>query len=185
MKHDLKRKLHVTNIIITDYSPCPRAKEFNESQILKRYLRRDFSKQLQIDDLGNAIHNSYISHCLRYAFGDCDQSHSEISNRKTYLNAQLNLKLLQLNLDGALLIVDYKIKILPKTSSLHSVIEILEKKPRWITIISDNGSHYHNTELMIILLYWKEWYNINIKNWIFLEAGETKTIIDSHHAITG
>ncbi|RHZ76642.1 hypothetical protein Glove_194g125 [Diversispora epigaea] len=104
---------------------------------------------------------------------------------------------------GALLIVDYKMKILPKSaretkskffgkrgwslhsiliytkdpetnnldiqtydhwsndtkqdawftaSSLHSVIEILEKKPRWITIISDN------------------------------EAGEAKTIIDSHHA---
>ncbi|RHZ76219.1 hypothetical protein Glove_200g8 [Diversispora epigaea] len=153
--------------------------------------------------------------------------------RKSYLNAQLNSKLLQLDLDGALLIVDYKIKILPKSaretkseffgkrgwslhsiliytkdpetnnlniqtydhwsndtkqdawftaSSLHSVIEILEKKPKWITIISDNGPHYHNTELMIILSYWKEWYDISIKNWTFLEAGEAKTIIDSHHA---
>ncbi|CAB5393610.1 unnamed protein product [Rhizophagus irregularis] len=35
---------------------------------------------------------------------------------------------------------------------------------------------------MIILSYWKEWYNISIKNWIFLEAGEAKTTIDSHHA---
>ena len=153
--------------------------------------------------------------------------------RKTYLNAQLNSKLFQLDLDDALLIVDYKMKILPKSaretkseffgkrgwslhsilvytknsethniniqafdhwsndtkqdawftaSSLHSVIETLEKKPTWVTIISDNGPHYHNTELMIILSYWKEWYGISIKNWTFLEAGEAKSAIDSHHA---
>jgi hypothetical protein len=153
--------------------------------------------------------------------------------RKTYLNAQLNSNLLQLDLDGALLIVDYKMRILPKSaretksdffgkrgwslhsilvytknsethnlniqafdhwsndtkqdawftaSSLHGVIETLENKPAWITVISDNGPHYHNTELMIILSHWKEWYGIRIKNWIFLEAGEAKTTIDSHHA---
>jgi len=35
---------------------------------------------------------------------------------------------------------------------------------------------------MIILSYWKEWYGVSIKNWTFLEAGEAKTTIDSHHA---
>ena len=124
--------------------------------------------------------------------------------RKTYLNAQFNAALLDLNEDGALLVVDYKMKILPKTSretkqeffgkkgwalhtvllytkskesfeiniqaidhwstdarqdawfsacSLHSVIENLDVKPKWISIISDNGPHYHNTELMIILVH--------------------------------
>jgi hypothetical protein len=129
--------------------------------------------------------------------------------RKTYLNDQLNSNLLQLDSDGALLIVDYNMRILPKSaretksefffgkrgwslhskliytknsetqnldiqafdhwsndtkqdawftaSSLHGVIKTLEKKPSWITIISDNGPHYHITELMIILsYYWKE-----------------------------
>jgi hypothetical protein len=33
---------------------------------------------LQIDDMGNAIHIPYVSHCLRYAFGDCDQDHPKI-----------------------------------------------------------------------------------------------------------
>ncbi|UZO19770.1 uncharacterized protein OCT59_011041 [Rhizophagus irregularis] len=42
-------------------------------------------------------------------------------------------------------------------SSLHGVIEVLDKKPEWISIILDNGPHYHNSELMIILSYWKEW----------------------------
>ncbi|UZO17066.1 uncharacterized protein OCT59_008428 [Rhizophagus irregularis] len=255
---------------VTD--PGIRKELVNDSQILKRYLHRDYTKQLQIDDMGNAIHIPCVSHCLRHAFGDCNQDHPKICQsceslfeffvklqnnldimhyqdleeykkqlisfmshhaRKTYLNAQLNSNLLQLDSDEALLIVDYKMRILPKSaretkseffgkrgwslhsiliytknsetqnlniqafdhwsndtkqdawftaSSLHGVIETLEKKPSWITIISDNGPHYHNTELMIILSYWKEWYNISIKNWIFLEAGEAKTTIDSHHA---
>ena len=42
--------------------------------------------------------------------------------------------------------------------------------------------HYHCTELMLILGYWKEWYNVIPRKWIFLEAGEAKTTIDSHHA---
>jgi hypothetical protein len=36
--------------------------------------------------------------------------------------------------------------------------------------------------MMIILSHWKDWYNVEIKKWIFLEAGEAKTTIDSHHA---
>jgi len=36
--------------------------------------------------------------------------------RKTYLNSQFNAALLNLNEDGALLVVDYKMKILPKTA---------------------------------------------------------------------
>jgi hypothetical protein len=153
--------------------------------------------------------------------------------RKTYLNAQFNAALLDLNEDGAILVIDYKMKILPKTaretkqeffgkkgwslhtvllytkskesseiniqaidhwstdarqdawfsaSSLHSVIENLEIKPKWVSIISDNGPHYRNSELMIIMSKWYEWYGIQVKKWIFLEAGEAKTSVDSHHA---
>ena len=153
--------------------------------------------------------------------------------RKVYLNAQFNASLLDLDEDGAILVVDFKMKILPKTSretkqdffgkkgwtlhtvllytksnesseinveaidhwstdarqdawftasSLHSVIENLEIKPKWVSIISDNGPHYHNSELMIIMSKWNEWYGIHVKKWIFLEAGEAKTAVDSHHA---
>ncbi|EXX55648.1 hypothetical protein RirG_223620 [Rhizophagus irregularis DAOM 197198w] len=35
---------------------------------------------------------------------------------------------------------------------------------------------------MMILGNWLLWYQINVKKWIFLEAGEAKTTIDSHHA---
>jgi len=51
-----------------------------------------------------------------------------------------------------------------------------------IRIFSDNGGHYHNSELMVIVSYWKKWYNLNVASWQFLEPGETKTIVDSHHA---
>ena len=43
--------------------------------------------------------------------------------------------------------------------------------------------HYHYTELMLIIGHWKEWYNVVPCKWIFLEAGEAKTAIDSHHAL--
>ncbi|RIB07439.1 hypothetical protein C2G38_2214440 [Gigaspora rosea] len=48
--------------------------------------------------------------------------------------------------------------------------------------MSDNGGHYHNAALMMIIGYWPEWYGINVSRWIFLEAGEVKITIDSHHA---
>jgi hypothetical protein len=153
--------------------------------------------------------------------------------RKASLNAQINANLLDLDKKGAIIIVDYKMKILPKSSretkssffgkkgwalhsilvytrkseghqlniqaydhwsadtcqdawftasSLHAVIESLEVKPGWTTFLSDNGPHYHNAELMLILGHWNEWYDITVKKWIFLEAGEAKTSIDSHHA---
>ncbi len=34
---------------------------------------------------------------------------------------------------------------------------------------------------MIIMSKWYEWYGIQVKKWIFLEAGEAKTTVDSHH----
>jgi hypothetical protein len=140
---------------------------------------------------------------------------------------------LELDEDGAVIIVDYKMKILPKkaretkedfygkrgwtlhtvlvfrkkkdgqkldvyaydhwstdtrqdawftASSLDAVFNSLDPKPKYVIIMSDNGPHYHNTEMMLVISYWKEWYNIECKKWIFLEAGEAKTSIDSHHA---
>src|SRR5437763_16671156 len=58
----------------------------------------------------------------------------------------------------------------------------IEKKPKWICIISDNRPHYHNSELMSIVAHWYDWYQIQIRSWLFLELSEAKTTIDSHHA---
>uniref|UniRef100_U9T958 Uncharacterized protein n=1 Tax=Rhizophagus irregularis (strain DAOM 181602 / DAOM 197198 / MUCL 43194) TaxID=747089 RepID=U9T958_RHIID len=153
--------------------------------------------------------------------------------RKIYLNIHVRTNLEELDEEGAVMIVDYKMRILPQSaretkteffgkrgwsfhsvlvytknmeqnqldvqvfdhwsndtrqdawftaSSLHTVIETLNPKPKWVTIMSDNGMHYHCTELMLIIAHWKEWYNIIPRKWIFLEAGEAKTSIDSHHA---
>ena len=134
--------------------------------------------------------------------------------RKVYLNAQFNANLLELDDKGAILVVDYKMKILPKSahenkrdffgkkgwtlhsvlvytrklnsnelnihtfdhwssdpcqdawftaSSLHAVIESLETKPQWISVLSDNGPHYHNADLMMILGYWYDWYQMHVR----------------------
>ncbi|RHZ51445.1 hypothetical protein Glove_478g10 [Diversispora epigaea] len=66
-------------------------------------------------------------------------------------------------------------------SSFEAVFDSLEKKPKWICVISDNGPHYHNSELMAIIAHWYNWYQIEIQSWTFLEPGEAKTTIDSHH----
>ncbi|POG79107.1 hypothetical protein GLOIN_2v1530167 [Rhizophagus irregularis DAOM 181602=DAOM 197198] len=42
--------------------------------------------------------------------------------------------------------------------------------------------HYHCTELMLIIGHLKEWYDVIPRRWLFLEAVEAKTAIDSHHA---
>src|SRR6266498_5661530 len=153
--------------------------------------------------------------------------------RKLYLNTHVQVNLDELDEDGAVIIVDYKMRILPcsaretksqffgkrgwslhsslvytkdannnklnvqvfdhcsddtgqdawfTASSLHTVFKNLDPKPKWITVMSDNGPHYHCTELMLIIGQWKDWYDIVPQKWIFLEAGEAKTLIDSHHA---
>ena len=58
----------------------------------------------------------------------------------------------------------------------------MDPKPLWIKIISDNGGHYHNSELMTIISHWHDWYNIEVRGWVFLELGEAKTTVDSYHA---
>jgi len=35
---------------------------------------------------------------------------------------------------------------------------------------------------MAIISHWYDWYNIEVREWIFLEPGEAKTTVDSHHA---
>ncbi|RHZ71090.1 hypothetical protein Glove_262g77 [Diversispora epigaea] len=153
--------------------------------------------------------------------------------RKTFLNAQFKSSLFQLNKDDALIVADYKMRILPKSaretkeqffgkrgcilqtiliftkkgdemeldvnaydhwstdtkqdawftaSCFEAVFETIEEKPKWISIISDNGPHYHNSELMAIIAHWYDWYQIQVCSWLFLEPGEAKTTIDSHHA---
>ena len=67
-------------------------------------------------------------------------------------------------------------------SAFEAVFETINKKPKWIKVISDNGPHYYNSELMAIVSYWHNWYNVKVRSWLFLEPGEVKTMVDSHHA---
>ncbi|PKB97337.1 hypothetical protein RhiirA5_431840 [Rhizophagus irregularis] len=152
--------------------------------------------------------------------------------RKRYLSAQFNAALDELDDHDAVIIVDYKMRILPATAretkseffgkrgwTLHTtlvfqkkdnekmdvqaydhwscdtkqdawftascfeaVFNTINSRPHWIKIISDNGGHYHNSELMAIISHWYDWYGVEVRGWIFLESGEAKTTVDSHHA---
>ncbi|PKY53385.1 hypothetical protein RhiirA4_425975 [Rhizophagus irregularis] len=35
---------------------------------------------------------------------------------------------------------------------------------------------------MAIISHWYDWYGVEVRGWIFLEPGEAKTTVDSHHA---
>ncbi|RHZ51444.1 hypothetical protein Glove_478g11 [Diversispora epigaea] len=122
---------------------------------LKRHMRRGYEEELEINSNGTLAHNSCISHCLLYAFGDCDQIHqircnkcdqffqlfnllkNQISNdkiqkldenqeklkyylshqtRKVYLNAQFKPLLNSLDDNGAIMICNYKMRVLPKSA---------------------------------------------------------------------
>ncbi|RHZ85698.1 hypothetical protein Glove_62g34 [Diversispora epigaea] len=48
---------------------------------LKRHMRRGYEEELEINSNGTLAHNSCISHCLLYAFGDCDQIHQTRCNK--------------------------------------------------------------------------------------------------------
>ena len=73
--------------------------------------------------------------------------------------------------------------VLFTASCFEVVFNSFEKKLKWVRILSDNGAHYHCAELiMAIITNWKFWYDVEIRSWTFLEAGEAKTTIDSHHA---
>ncbi|UZO13203.1 uncharacterized protein OCT59_004708 [Rhizophagus irregularis] len=218
-----------------------------KSQELRRYIRREYSKELEVTAAVTCSKCESIFSFFEELKAAMSEEYFEILDeyqqkliawmahhaRKTYLNIHVRTNLEELDEEGAVMIVDYKMRILPQSahetkteffgkrgwsfhsvlvytknmeqnqldvqvfdhwsndtcqdawftaSSLHTVIETLNPKPKWVTIMSDNGMHYHCTELMLIIAHWKEWYNIIPRKWIFLEAGEAKTLIDSHHA---
>ncbi|RHZ86975.1 hypothetical protein Glove_41g97 [Diversispora epigaea] len=235
LKRDYENHFHVTKSGMTFHNPyinhcllyafgnctenhnqtCNECQElFSLFENIRSYI--DSTNYEELEDLKNHL-LYYLAH----------------QTRKVYLNAQFNANLLELDEKTALILVDYKMKILLKTaretkndwfgkkgwslhtvmvyrkqnsssvlqvqaynywsadtrqdswftaSSLHAVIENLNPKPESIIVMSDNGGHYHNADLMMIMSFWPEWYNIEVKKWIFLEAGEAKTSIDSHHA---
>ncbi|RHZ72722.1 hypothetical protein Glove_240g36 [Diversispora epigaea] len=181
---------------------------------IRRYIKREYVHELIVKNNGQIEHDECIGHCLPFTFESIVKEKQLLENkkekllhylahqaRKTYLNIQVQANLLKLDKDRTILIVDYKMRILPKSaqetkskffekkgwtlysilmytkqenngklniaafdhwstdtkqdtwftaSSLHAVFEIMFNKPKWIILISDNGPHYHNTEMMLI-----------------------------------
>ncbi|RHZ76925.1 hypothetical protein Glove_187g61 [Diversispora epigaea] len=154
----------------------------NELEILRHHLKRGFENELTINIDGTISHVDTINHCISYAFGECNQEHHTRCNKS---------KLLELDNNGAVLVCDYKMRILPKStretkeqffgkrgwtlhtilvftkqnngsqldvqafdhwatdttqdawftaSSFDAVFNILDPKPKWIRIFSDNGA---------------------------------------------
>ncbi|GES80390.1 hypothetical protein GLOIN_2v1767205 [Rhizophagus clarus] len=101
--------------------------------------------------------------------------------RKAYLNVQFNSILRELDSYGAIIVVNYKcesylqqLKKQKVNFLVSAVFTTMDPKPLWVKIISDNGEHYHNSELMTIISHWYDWYNIEVCGWVFLNQERQK-----------
>ncbi|PKY33820.1 hypothetical protein RhiirB3_453052, partial [Rhizophagus irregularis] len=157
----------IRKLIENKFIDSVKKKEFlDELEQLQRFLKRDYEKNLIINNKGITEHNPCISYCLLWAFGVCTEQHIHASQecaklftffnrlknqlstdlhedldeyqnhllyylahqvRKVYLNAQFNANLLDLDENGTVLVVDYKMKILPK-SARETKAEFFGKK---------------------------------------------------------
>ncbi|GES77637.1 hypothetical protein GLOIN_2v1880126 [Rhizophagus clarus] len=233
-------------VTINFFNKIQRDQLIHELEWLHRHLKRDYKRELFVNENGTADHVDCINHCLLFAFGECMHQHfsrcqecdkiftlfKDLTDRldaiyhpklleyqeqliyylahqtyKAYLNVQFNSILCELDSHGAIIVVDYKMRILPATaretkseffgkrgadikqvawftaSCFESVFTTIDFEPLWVKIISDNGEHYHNSELMTIISHWYDWYNIKVCGWVFLEPGEAKMTVDSHYAM--
>ena len=44
-------------------------------EILRRHLKRDYEKELVMNENGTTDHMDCINHCLLFVFGECKQQH--------------------------------------------------------------------------------------------------------------
>ncbi|CAG8728216.1 1124_t:CDS:2 [Acaulospora morrowiae] len=93
--------------------------------------------------------------------------------RKVYLNTQFQAEILNLDEKDALILADYKMKILEKK---------MTRRLRFRHLTIDNRGHYHSSEVMAVVSNWYQWYTIEVKDWYFFEAGEAKLLVDSYYA---
>ena len=54
--------------------------------------------------------------------------------------------------------------------------------PIWLYISTDNGPHYHNTAVLLYLAEINDTFNLILKEYNNFEAGEGKTVLDTHFA---
>ncbi|CAG8808579.1 12765_t:CDS:2, partial [Gigaspora rosea] len=96
---------------------------------LGRFLKKDYEQEIIIDSNGISKHNLLFRFIDNIKHNTDLSIHSEIEElkdyllcylshqmRKAYLNTQFNTNLLKLYNKGAVLVIDYKMKILPKSA---------------------------------------------------------------------
>jgi hypothetical protein len=72
-----------------------------------------------------------------------------------------------------------------KTGILQPVPSKKTKKTRCVTSLvtwSDNGPHYHNASIILLLMHFSELCPIKLERYSFFEAQKGKMLLDSHFA---
>ncbi|RIB13328.1 hypothetical protein C2G38_2198148 [Gigaspora rosea] len=172
----------------------------NIVELLHYHLNQNYKKELVVSRNRTIGHVDCINYCLmldtsyNIKFKEyqeqliCYLAHQ---THKAYLSYQFNTTLNDLDDNGAIIVVDYKMRILSSTAqktkglffgkrewTLHTALVFQKDK--------NNSKNLNrkdkNNKLMAIISYWHSWYDIEVRGWIFLEPGEAKTTVDSHHA---
>ncbi|RIB05719.1 hypothetical protein C2G38_2218909 [Gigaspora rosea] len=99
----------------------------NKEALWKKYeatypdgIKSGFENEIIMNSDSTMMHVDTINHCLLYAFGECHEQHTNRyaashQARKIYLNSQFKARLAKLDNNGAILICDYKTRILAKS----------------------------------------------------------------------
>ncbi|RHZ62249.1 hypothetical protein Glove_341g69 [Diversispora epigaea] len=117
-------RLHIENLPVQN-------KLLQDVELIKRHMKREYVCKISVGNNGHIEHNECIDHCLLYAFESIlSTEEKQLLNdkkeklfyyyahqtRKVFLNEQVQANLLELDSDGAVLIIDYKMRILPKSA---------------------------------------------------------------------
>ncbi|RHZ78940.1 hypothetical protein Glove_153g65 [Diversispora epigaea] len=110
-------KLHIENNLVQN-------KLLQDVEQIRRHIKKEYVRELSIKNNEQIEHDECIDHCLLFAFEKqlLENKKEKLLHylahqaRKTYLNAQVQANLLKLDKDGAIFIVDYKMRILPKSA---------------------------------------------------------------------
>ncbi|GES92492.1 hypothetical protein GLOIN_2v1772784 [Rhizophagus clarus] len=148
--------------------------------MIQRYIKRDYEKEFHVNEsvlplTMNApiiLFNLFDELKIQLGIERSEQLgqyqdkllyYLAHQTRKVYLNAQFKASLLELNDYGIFNNGNLDIQAYGHwsedgtqdawftASCFNAVFTMMERKPKWIKVISDNGAHYHNSQLTTLI----------------------------------
>ncbi|PKC63726.1 hypothetical protein RhiirA1_463389 [Rhizophagus irregularis] len=151
---------------------------------LKRHLRCGYERELVVNADGTTKHDSCISHCLPYAFGNCLENHNSRCSECDQFFEFFEFMHLHIKEDQIATLEETKEHL--QYYLAHSTRKIYLNSQFKATLASldeDGALFVADYKMRILPRSARETKaEFFVRDWQFLEPGEAKTTIDSHHA---